>query len=121
MLVAKYKESWTPSAVPALLCSPPYFSSAFPVMYATKWTELLGRVALVAALFGTSVSNAYTWPNPLLEELDHQLHDRKGYNAARVPIGLSPDCTAFVAGPLAGRSDVADWVRTVSGPLVFSM
>lgn len=82
-------------------------------MHATKWTALLGRVAVVALLSGAS-SQAYTWPNPQLEELDSQVYDRTGYNGRGLAIGMTPDCTHFVGGPQAGRANVADWVRTVS-------
>lgn len=80
----------------------------------TKWTTLLGRVSLIAVLSSGNIVNAYTWPNPLLEELDGQLHDRQGYNARTLPSGMQPNCSAFVEGPQAGRANVADWIRTVS-------
>ena len=80
----------------------------------TKWTTLLGHVSLIAVLSSGNIVNAYTWPNPLLEELDGQLHDRQGYNSRTLPSGMQPDCSAFVEGPQAGRANVADWIRTVS-------
>ena len=83
-----------------------------------QWTQLLGRVAFVTILCGGSMSNAYTWPNPLLEELDSQLYDRKGYNLRGLPGGMEPDCTRFIDGSSAGRANVADWVRTVSAHIL---
>ena len=83
-------------------------------MHAVKWTQLLGRVALIAALSGTSLSNAYTWPNPLHEELDSQLYDRTGYGARGLAAGMLPDCTFFFFGNNTARANAADWIRTVS-------
>ena len=85
-------------------------------MHSAEWTALAGRVCLIAyvstSLFGSSM--AYTWPNPLLEELDSELYDRKGYNSRGLPVGLTPNCNAFIFGTGSGRANVADWVRTVS-------
>ena len=75
--------------------------------------SLVGRVCLVMYLYAP-LSNAYTWPNPRLDELDSQLHDRSGYNSRGLPLGMSPDCSAFVFGQQTGRTNAADWIRTVS-------
>ena len=84
-----------------------------------------GNVCLATYLASTLFSSAYAyvWPDPLLDELDSQLYDRKGYNSRPLSAGMSQNCTFFVGagGPVAGRANVADWVRTVSIAAMFHL
>ena len=67
-----------------------------------------------------SVVSAYTWPNPLLDELESQVYDLFGYNANGFPgfqTGINPCKLDFFNTGLANsnRSNAADWIRTVCG------
>lgn len=57
--------------------------------------------------------SAYTWPNPQLDELESQRYDRVGYNARKMTASVKP-CSRFDFGVSGGRSNAADWIRTVS-------
>lgn len=78
-----------------------------------------GVVAIAVVLYVSRVE-AYTWPNPVLEELDGQLYDRDGYNSRPLATGMQPgqpgtlpNCNFFLFDATAGRSNAADWIRTV--------
>lgn len=74
---------------------------------------MLGHLSVAAFVACLTRVNAYTWPNPLLAELDSQLYDRQGYNGRLLPLGMEPTCNTFLTGSDKGRVNVADWVRTV--------
>lgn len=69
--------------------------------------------SLAFTLSVLQVVAAYTWPNPQLDELDSQRYDRVGYNARRATASVKP-CDRFDFGVSGGRSNAADWIRTVS-------
>ena len=60
---------------------------------------------------------ARTWPDPQLDELDSQRYDRTGYNARGFAGGVIP-CNATLSGPGSDRANAADWIRTVSKPVL---
>ena len=77
---------------------------------------IIRQSGLVAALFAAaffSMTQAYTWPNPRLDELESQIYDRRGYRARGLTGGVTP-CNFFILGPQRGRTNAADWLRTVS-------
>ncbi|PVF93556.1 heme peroxidase [Serendipita vermifera] len=56
---------------------------------------------------------AYKWPNPELDELDHQLFDQKGYNAmTSISQQGVANCSLFFQDGRRGRQNAAEWVRT---------
>ncbi|KAH8107971.1 heme peroxidase [Cristinia sonorae] len=63
-------------------------------------------------VFLPSLISAYTWPNPQLDELETQRYDRNGYNARKMTASVQP-CSRFDFGVSGGRSNAADWIRTV--------
>ncbi|THH33252.1 hypothetical protein EUX98_g890 [Antrodiella citrinella] len=78
------------------------------------------RTSRAFALIGTGILlsttcsnlvNAYTWPNPQLDELESQRYDRIGFNARTVAGSVKP-CDRFDFGVSGGRSNAADWIRT---------
>lgn len=77
---------------------------------------MLRLSTVIAALsLGSALSSAYLWPNPRLDELERLLYDQKGYKSggSLFMAGLTP-CDRFFGGLFPGRSNAADWVRTVS-------
>ncbi|TCD65071.1 hypothetical protein EIP91_003273 [Steccherinum ochraceum] len=81
-------------------------------MLSVDWNKLLRCVTVATLISGLPLANAYTWPNPRMEELDSQLYDRLDYNARGLPAGMESTCAAFIFGATPGRANVADWVRT---------
>ena len=79
--------------------------------------------ALTLTLFSSIFvvpAHAYTWPNPLLDELESQVYDRRGYRERGLTSGVTP-CNFFILGAQKGRTNAADWLRSVScfcAPLV---
>jgi len=60
------------------------------------------------------VAHAWSWPNPRMEDIESARWDASGY-LPRTSImgGLTPNCSAFFRGSGRGRSNAADWIRTV--------
>ncbi|PVF94576.1 heme peroxidase [Serendipita vermifera] len=54
-----------------------------------------------------SFTFAYKWPNPLVDELDHQLFDQKGYNNNDTINQFIPTCKFFIS-ETSGRSNAAE-------------
>lgn len=63
-------------------------------------------------LFGFTVAHTKTtWPNRLVEELDHLLVDNEGFNNAGFSRGVTP-CNIYIQGPqTTGRQTSAQWMR----------
>ncbi|TCD65073.1 hypothetical protein EIP91_003275 [Steccherinum ochraceum] len=80
-------------------------------MLSLDWNKLLRCVTVATVLSGVPSAQAYTWPNPLMEELDSQVYDRSDYNARKLPTGMRPSCGSFVFGEATGRANVGDWLR----------
>ncbi|KAH8077081.1 heme peroxidase [Cristinia sonorae] len=70
-----------------------------------------GRTCFIALLAGHSLVQAATWPNHLIDELDANLYDRRGYKLRSLPAGMSPRCTRFAGNIPGGRTNAADWIR----------
>ena len=81
------------------------------------------RSSYLTLLTSACVTSAYVWPSPKLEELDHFRWDQTGFNAQDFAEGgltrfgdpPSAPCDLFfgdITGK-AGRSNAADWIRTV--------
>jgi hypothetical protein len=71
----------------------------------------------LALLVLTSLSSvrAYIWPSPQLDALEAMRWDQNRFGIAP----LIKPCDVFFFGPAnSGRSNVADWIRTV-GPCPF--
>ncbi|KAF7348797.1 Peroxidase [Mycena venus] len=61
------------------------------------------------AVLGSSV--ATTWPNHIMDELEHLLVDTDGFNDAGLQKAITP-CSNYVSGSqLLGRETAAQWVR----------
>lgn len=81
------------------------------------------KVGIMFPLSGTAVtiaasitlSAAYVWPNPMLDELESLHYDQRGYKnyGSSIALGVDP-CSKFLFGRTPGRSNAADWIRTVS-------
>lgn len=57
------------------------------------------------------LSKAYTWPNYVMDELEHLLVDGGGFNEGGVKRAITP-CTNYVQGDqLLGRETAAQWQR----------
>lgn len=64
---------------------------------------IIGAVPLLSA--------AYTWPNYIMDELEHLLVDGGGFNQGGVKSAITP-CTNYVQGDqLLGRETAAQWQR----------
>jgi hypothetical protein len=76
---------------------------------------------LLAFSFQVTV-NAYIWPSPQLDALESARFDQKGHNAGRIAGFIQP-CDVFFLGGLdsTGRSNVGDWLRTVSSLLAVKL
>lgn len=66
-------------------------------------------------VLSVTAAHAYVWPNAQLDELEHLRYDQAGYNAGPLTGVLTP-CDAYSFGASAGRSNAADWIRTVRCP-----
>jgi hypothetical protein len=53
--------------------------------------------------------SAYKWPNPVIDELDHQLFNQRGYNAINTIAqrGVA-DCSLFFEDGRRGRQNAAE-------------
>lgn len=91
-----------PITTPAFLKCKPHTTMAW------LYTSALTCVALSIA-----VSGQHTWPNPKLDELESLLYDQFGYNNNGIVAGALRPCTLFNFGDTPGRSNAADWIRTV--------
>lgn len=70
------------------------------------------KLTFVLALL--TLTHAYTWPNPQLDQLESLLYDQHGWNSQIIASLVTP-CSAFSFGPaVVNRSNAADWIRTVS-------
>jgi hypothetical protein len=68
-------------------------------------------VALLAVSFVRTTLATHTWPNYVMDELEHLLVDNGGFNDAGVLKAITP-CTNYVSGPsTAGRITAAEWIR----------
>lgn len=83
--------------------------SQYPSAHPMK-TSLL--VTLVLGAFPRFASS-WTWPDAQMSELDAQRYDRKGYNSRILTVVVTP-CDSFQFEKTGGRSNAADWIRTVS-------
>ena len=71
------------------------------------------RLLVALSICGT-LSTAYTWPSPQLDELESLHYDQAGYNAhGSIFVGGVTPCTLFLFGNTPGRSNAAEWIRTV--------
>jgi hypothetical protein len=77
----------------------------------------------LGALLLISTANAYIWPSPQLDALEAVRFDQLGFTVLPSSISLFVNpCNLFVfAGANSGRSDAADWIRTVSFNRAFSL
>jgi hypothetical protein len=75
---------------------------------------LFTRRFLTLLLTGCGIilnSLAGTWPNHIMDELEHLLVDTDGFNDAGLQKAITP-CTNYVSGSqLLGRETAAQWVR----------
>jgi hypothetical protein len=71
------------------------------------------RSPVLLTLLVTRVTQAYVWPSPKLDSLESLRFDLDRRGA----VGFLNPCDVFIfgdgSGP-SGRSDAADWIRTVS-------
>ncbi|KAH8101285.1 heme peroxidase [Cristinia sonorae] len=81
----------------------------FPHRHQTRLLPFIVAATIIASAI--LCAQAYTWPNPLLDELESQIYDREGYHVRGLPIGLTP-CNRFFFGANKGRTNAADWLRT---------
>jgi hypothetical protein len=61
--------------------------------------------------FGTtflSFTSAYKWPNPLIDRLDHELHDQFGYNAGTIVSTGITTCSFNARSATTGRQVTAE-------------
>lgn len=75
------------------------------------------KSALLAFVLSALPHKSWTWtfPNAQMSEIDSQRYDRKGFNSRLLPTILVSPCDSFVLGSnTGGRSNAADWIRTVS-------
>lgn len=71
------------------------------------------RFLVVLSIYGI-LGAAYTWPSPQLDELESLHYDQGGYNAhGSIFVGGVTPCTLFLFGNTPGRSNAAEWIRTV--------
>lgn len=70
------------------------------------------RLSLLLSALSQS-SLAYKWPNPQIDELDHNLFDQIGYNANFIFDGGAPTCDHFFGGDRFGRQNAAE-VRSLT-------
>ncbi|KAH8894639.1 heme peroxidase [Thozetella sp. PMI_491] len=70
-------------------------------------------LALVVLLSGWRLVAAYTWPDPLTDEIERMLYEQNGNDFATPGLGM-PTCAAIPGDrpPFSGRSNAAEWVRT---------
>lgn len=54
------------------------------------------------------VSLAYKWPNPQIDEVDHNLYDQFGYQGNVIFGAGVPTCDAFFGSTTAGRQTAAE-------------
>jgi hypothetical protein len=76
----------------------------------------LTRLGLLSSL--APLINGYIWPSPKLDALEHLRWDQDGVNAGGLQ-GFVASCDIFSFAPnldffTSGRSNLADWIRTVS-------
>jgi len=67
---------------------------------------------LLLAYAGISTSFVYTWPDPKYDGMEGIRWQQLGYNQNQITTLIEP-CDQFLNGPGFGRSNAADWVRTV--------
>jgi hypothetical protein len=73
--------------------------------------EEIVLAALFAFTFALSTLATYTWPNHVMDELEHLLVDTGGFNDGGVKKAITP-CTNYVSGSqLLGRETAAQWLR----------
>lgn len=73
----------------------------------TSFLTVIAVVSLLVPCF----SDAYTWPNHAMDELEHLLVDTGGFNDGRFRTAITP-CTNYVSGSqLLGRETAAQWIR----------
>jgi hypothetical protein len=65
----------------------------------------------LALLTYVAAAHAYLWPSPVLEELDSLLYELT-VDTTTIPFLIDP-CFNFLGGSTTGRSNAADWIRTV--------
>lgn len=66
---------------------------------------------LVLLLILRAACATYTWPNHVMDELEHLLVDTEGFNDGGFRNAITP-CTNYVSGSqLLGRETAAQWIR----------
>lgn len=72
------------------------------------------RLAVVTLSLSATLTTAYIWPDSKLDELESLHYDQRGYrNRGEAFIaGLTP-CNKIPGQVVPGRSNAADWIRTV--------
>jgi hypothetical protein len=73
---------------------------------------------LALALIGRQAS-AYTWPNPQMETLDALRYEQTGPAGQATGTFVFP-CNQFIDGSDTGRTNAANWLRTVSAHYSFA-
>ncbi|KAJ7715824.1 heme peroxidase [Mycena metata] len=65
----------------------------------------------IVLLTSVNLSTAATWPNHVIDELEHLLVDTDGFNDAGFQKAITP-CSNYVSGSqLLGRETAAQWIR----------
>jgi hypothetical protein len=77
-------------------------------------------LALFTVITALTSSATYTWPNYVMDELEHLLVDNGGFNDGGVKSAVTP-CSNYVSGSqLAGRETAAQWIRVAFRAYLFS-
>jgi hypothetical protein len=68
-------------------------------------------VVLFAFISALTTSATYTWPNQIMDELEHLLVDTGGFNDGGIKNAITP-CTNYASGvQTLGRETSAQWLR----------
>jgi hypothetical protein len=86
-------------------------NSSFYFAMLTSSTAVSAALLFFASVL--TISEAYSWPNYVMDELEHLLVDNGGFNDAGVKQAITP-CINYVSGPkTAGRITAAEWTRVL--------
>jgi hypothetical protein len=71
----------------------------------------------ITLLAATAVAAGYQWPNPRMEAFDFLRWDQAGVHGVVLGQGVVP-CNQYVVTPSGNQTNAAQWLRTVSLPLL---
>jgi hypothetical protein len=71
----------------------------------------------ITLLAAAAVAAGYQWPNPRMEAFDFLRWDQAGVHGVVLGQGVVP-CNQYVVTPAGNQTNAAQWLRTVSLPLL---